>query len=320
MANPEQNTRLVADIGGTNSRLALYDPVNAELRSRHDYLNSEHSRLEDIIDHWLQSLPEPKPREACLAVAAIPFDDQIVMFNTNWSFSCSELQSQFGFSQLRCINDFEGNAYALPHLRPEDTVTLHSGNAGASGKLATLGPGTGLGGSTFGLVAGMSVAHACEPGHMGLAPANALEIDLFSLLLKSHSDVYAELLLSGPGLKLLYHTIGQILDMPSEQLQPEEISARALAQDCALCSQTLNTFCGLLGSICGDFVLAQGAYGGVYLCGGILPRIIPILENSTFAQRFAAKGDMQDHLATVPLHVIISGNAGLLGAAQAPLN
>jgi glucokinase len=312
-------TRLVADIGGTNTRLALYDPAAGELRALVTYDNRDHQRLEDIVACWLQTLDEPPPTTCCIAVAAPPSGDRVTMTNINWSFSCRDLARRFGFTQLGRINDFQGIAYALPHLANADRQPLHTGHPQAQGKLATMGPGTGLGGATLEIVAGKPVACACEPGHMGLAAATALELEIARLLLPRHGEIHAELLVSGPGLRRLYRALAQIRGEAVDPLLPAEISRLALRGQDELCVLTLNTFCALLGSICGDFALASGAYGGLYLAGGIIPRMIPFLQASHFAQRFREKGSMGDHLAAVPLYAITTAQPGLIGAAHAPL-
>lgn len=313
-----QPTRLVADIGGTNSRLALYDPNTHELRSLRTYTNRYFARFEDVITAWLEALAEPQPTTCCLAVAAPPFDDRVTMINIDWSFSLGELAQRYGFLQLRCINDFEANAFALPHLGASELATIHAGKLTQGGKLATVGPGTGLGGATLYWAAGTACANASEPGHMGLTPATELELALFRHLLPQSGEVYAEFLVSGPGLQRLYQALGAIQGCAAPPLSPVEISARAQRRECELCSLTLNTFCGLLGSICGDFVLANGAYGGLYLAGGFLPRMIDFLKASSFVQRFQDKGKMRPHLQAVPVYVITSEKTGLLGAAHAP--
>jgi glucokinase len=312
-------TRLVADIGGTNSRLALYDPVSEELRSLRTYINREYVRFEDIVLAWLSALTEGRPVDCCLAVAAPPFGDRVTMLNIDWSFSLAELAKNCGFVRLRGINDFEGNAYALPHLGARDLSVLHAGRITEGSKLAVVGPGTGLGGATLSWVEGSPIANASEPGHMGLSPGSELELALFHYLLPRHSDVYAELLVSGPGLQQLYQALGAIRGQAASPLSPAEISTKALGQECELCTEALNTFCALLGSICGDFVLANGAYGGLYLAGGILPGMLDFLQQSTFVQRFQEKGKMRAHLANVPLYLITSETTGLTGAAHAPL-
>jgi len=311
--------RLVADIGGTYSRLALYDPVTNELRSMRTFINREYAHFEDVVTAWLGNLPETHPVDCCLAVAAPPFGDRVTMLNIDWSFSLRELVTRFGFNRLRAINDFEGNAYALPHLRATDLTVLHTGRMTSGGKLAIIGPGTGLGGATLSWADGAPIANASEPGHMGLAPASELELELFHYLLPRHGDVYAELLVSGPGLQQLYQALGAIKDHATLPLSPAEISAKAQRRECELCTLTLNTFCALLGSICGDYVLANGAYGGLYLAGGFLPGMLEFLQQSSFVRRFQEKGKMRAHLAQVPLYVITSTTTGLTGAAHAPM-
>jgi glucokinase len=312
-------TRLVADLGGTNCRLALYDPGTNTLQSRRDYLNRDYRGFEDIIADWLTRLQEPRPAHCCLAVAAPPFDDRVRMVNIDWSFSLRDIATRFNFSQLRCINDFEGNAYALPHLGEHELVTIQRGHATRRDKLAAIGPGTGLGGATLDPALPQPKAYASEPGHMGLAPATELELELFRYLYPEYGEVYAELLVSGPGLQLLYQSLAAIHAREALALSPVEISSRAQRGDCDLCTLALSTFCGLLGSVSGDYVLANGAYGGVYLAGGFIARMIDFLQASSFITRFQLKGKMKSHLANVPVHVITSTSTGLLGAAHAPM-
>jgi len=313
--------RLVADVGGTNTRLALFDPATEALRALHTYKNRDHTGLEDIIGLWLASLDEPAPHTCCIAAAAPPSgNDQVTMINIGWSFSCEALARRFNFSSIRWLNDFQANAHALPHLAKGDSVLLHAGQPRDGGKLAIMGPGTGLGGATLERVEGSPRAGDSEPGHMGLAPANELELEIFRLLLPRHGEVYAELLVSGPGLERLHEVLAKIRGETAQQLAAAEIANRALRSEDDLCVLALDTFCGLLGSACGDFVLANGAYGGLYLAGGIIPRMIPFLRNSTFEQRFREKGAMARHLAAVPLHAMTTAaQPGLTGAAHAPL-
>lgn len=310
---------MVADVGGTNTRIALFDPRTQQFNALATYQNRDFNRFEDVIERWLQGLDGPAPAYGCIAIAAPPGADRIAMVNIDWSFSCRDLAAQFDFQRLGWINDFEGNAHALPHLGEADREALYLGRDGSAGKLATVGPGTGLGGATLEWAGGQPHACPCEPGHMSLSPATRLELELFSHLLQQQGDIYAELLVSGPGLKRLYHALGEVNGQTTEELKPAEVSSRALAGDDALCQQALETFCALLGSICGDFVLATGAYGGLYLAGGIVPRMIPFLQASSFHQRFRDKGAMQEHLQAVPVYAITTPQPGLIGAAHAPL-
>ena len=192
--------RLVADIGGTNSRVALYEASSGELRAQHNFTNREFESFGDVIAQWLQVSGEQAPADCCLAIAAPPFDDTVVMLNMDWSFSLSELADRFGFEHIAGVNDFVGNAYSLPHLPAQDLITLHQGTAVAGARLAVVGPGTGLGGCALDISGTQARAAHCEPGHMGLAPVTDLEFEVFRALRAEHGEVFAELLLSGPGL------------------------------------------------------------------------------------------------------------------------
>ena len=311
--------RLVADVGGTNTRVALFDPVRAEFRSVSVYRNSEHESLEDVFTHWLDALTEPAPDICCLAVAAPPSADQVVMCNIDWSFSCRELANRFGFQRVRRLNDFEANAYALPHLTHADRQQLYPAGSNPSGRLATIGPGTGLGGAFLDDCNGLPRSFPCEPGHMSLAPANELELDVFRLLLPRHSNIYAELLVSGPGLARLYGAVGAISGKRATDLAPAEITRLAVASEDSLCVLALETFCALLGSVCGDFLLANGSYGGLYLAGGIAPKLTTFIGKTAFHRRLTDKGAMGPILGGVPVYVITNDYPGLLGAAHAPL-
>jgi glucokinase len=313
-----QSNRLVVDAGGTNTRMALFEPEGNQFRQVVTYVNKDYSGLEDIMTQWLAALDEPPPQNCCIAAAAPPAGDLVAMINNDWSFSCRDLAERFGFAKIDWLNDFRANAHALPHLTENDTQCLNTGRP-ISGKLAVMGPGTGLGGATLNWVNGSP--HACdsEPGHAGLSPATELELALFKLLLTRHSDIYAELLVSGPGLQRLYQALSEIEGKTAEPLSAADISDRALQDSDPLCELALNTFCALLGSACGDFVLSNGAYAGLFLAGGIIPRIVPFLRASTFEQRFHCKGAMHAHLVKVPLHVIMVSQPGLIGAAHSPL-
>jgi glucokinase len=311
--------RMVADVGGTNTRVALWDPDAAEFRALQTYINRDHQQFEDVIDIWLDHLTEPAPTEGCIAVAAAPSIDLVSMSNMDWTFSCSHIAERFNFGHFGWINDFAAIAYSLPFLQTGDRHTLYEGHETETGKLAAVGPGTGLGGATIEQLDGVLHASSCEPGHTGLSPGSDFELDLFRVLNSRYDDIYTELLVSGPGLKRLYETIGELQGVETPSLTPAQISASAQRGDDEQAELALQLFCSLLGSACGDFVLSNGAYRGLYLAGGILPGLIPFLAASDFHHRFCAKGAMNKHLAAVPVHVITTAQPGLIGAAHAPL-
>ncbi|RLQ23452.1 glucokinase [Seongchinamella sediminis] len=312
-------TRLVADVGGTNTRIALYDEQQREFRAVTGFHNRDYRDLSDIIDHWRQQLDETWPTAACIAAAAPPAGDQVTMVNIGWSFSRRAMAREFGFTRVGWLNDFQANAHALPHLSPSDLHLIHAGQETRNDILATVGPGTGLGGATLRQFAGVPYAADAEPGHAGLSPGNELELEIFRALLPRHGDIYAELLVSGIGLVRLYNCIASIHGACPRSLEPADVSTRALQGSDEHCVLALDTFCSLLGSACGDFVLANGAYGGLFIAGGIVPRMIDFLQRSTFLARFQAKGAMREHLEAIPVNVISADNPGLIGAAHAPL-
>ncbi|MEP6389574.1 MAG: glucokinase [Halioglobus sp.] len=318
MSSSSITHRLVADVGGTNTRVALFDEQSLTLQAVATYSNEDYDSFESVITHWLSQLESSPPARACIAVAAPPSGDRVSMINQDWSFSVTDVARTFGFEQLRWINDFEANAYALPHLGDDDLVSIsHRGTTGE--RLATVGPGTGLGGATIARLNGIDHVQSGEPGFMSLAPRSDYELTLFNLIREKHPDIYAELLISGPGLMRLYRYVCQLENADSIVDTPGEVSAHAIADDNAQCRAALDIFCALLGEVCGNFVLANGAYGGLFLAGGILPRMIPFLKQSTFYQRFTGRKAMQEHLQAVPVHVITCPYPGLIGATHARL-
>ena len=317
---PERSIRqrLVADVGGTNTRVALFDEQSRELRDNTSYTNRDYDSFEAVITDWLSRRDSAPPERACFAIAAPPSDDIVTMVNMDWSFSRNAIARTFGFKHVRWINDFEANAYALPYLEKDDLRSLQH-NGTAKGRLATVGPGTGLGGATLERLASRTYAQACEPGFMSLSPGCDYELALFKLILRDYPDIYAELLVSGPGLLRLYQLACELEGVPVLVDTPAGVSREALSGGDVMCERALETFCGLLGSVCGDFILANGAYGALFLAGGILPRMLPFLERSSFLKRFTLKGAMQAHLQAVPVHVITAPHPGLTGAAYAPI-
>ena len=310
-------TRMAADVGGTNTRIALVDSDTKELRALSTYTNRDYAHVADVIAAWMGTLTEPRPTEGCIAIAAVPQGDHISMTNMDWSFSRSAIEETFNFAQLSWINDFEANAFSLPHLTEGDRDVIFPGKPEDSSKLVVIGPGTGLGGATIETFGQVSYARACEPGHMSLSPGNDLELEIFKTLMQRYSYVHAELLVSGPGLLRLYETLAKITGRVAQAQSPAAVSRLAMDHSDETAVLALNTFADLLGSIAGDFALANGSYGGVYLAGGIVPTMIPFLQRSNFHQRFCDKGALDINLRSVPIYVITTAQPGLIGAAHA---
>jgi glucokinase len=311
----DSGLRVVADVGGTNTRIAIYDRAADVFLHRVNYHNRDFNQFSDLLTQWQAGLGDLKPRQGCIAIAAPLVDDYITMVNRAWAFSREDITRHLRLEQLTWLNDFESNAHALPFLKPTQLESLHHSDNPLTGPLATIGPGTGLGGATV----NSGQVQAGEPGHAGLSPANELELALFKELLRQYEDIYAELLLSGPGLLRIYQTLCVIRGVEPTALSPEEISNSALSGTDAICHEATRLFCDLLGSACGNFVLATGAYGGLYLAGGIVPAILPLIIQSQFLQRFRQKGAMVEQLERVSIYAINSDDTGIIGAAHAPL-
>ena len=309
-------TRLVSDVGGTNVRFALFDEVTGLVRDVSSLPCREFPHFSDAVEAYLASLEGEKPQSACFAIAALQTLERIQMTNTNWSFSRGEIAEKFGFRQFGVVNDFAAVALALPQLKTSQLHSLTPDLPAETHNLLAFGPGTGLGGAHWHSAEQVT---ACEPGHAGLSPATALELEVFKYLQPRWGEIYAELLVSGPGLLRLYQTLATIRDERPLVLTAEEISARALQGTDSLCVSSLELFCALLGSAAGDFAISAGAYGGVFLAGGIVAHVSGFLEKSDFLKRFINKGAMAEHLQKVPVNIITYPYPGLLGAGLWPL-
>jgi glucokinase len=306
--------RLVADLGGTHIRFALADS-SGKLEAVRSMECLRYAGMIEATEDYLDSCNVKAPGDACFAVAAVDTGDHIAMTNNCWRFSRQELIARFGFHRLQFINDFAAIALSLPHLNKTQVHAISTDLQADPGNALTIGPGTGLGGAR--LLAGHLVI-ACEPGQAGLSPGTSLEREIFAALQPGCSEIVSESVLSGPGLERLHQTLARVRGEPETSLPAAAISAAALEGRDALCQETLGIFCALLGSAAGNFAVSSGAYGGVYLAGGIVPQIIPILERSDFLARFVTKGAMESRLRRVAVMVILEQNPGLVGAAAWP--
>jgi glucokinase len=307
---------LVADVGGTNARFGwVEDPGRGVERVRQLPVAGLAGPAE-AVQAYLAQLPAGRPpRHAAIAVATAVQGDEIELTNSHWRFSRAALQTALGLESLQVLNDFEALALSLPRLKPAQ-LRPHGELPAASGTLAVIGPGTGLG------VGGVTqtrqgwVALPGEGGHATLAPADDHESALLQYARSCHAHVSAERLLSGIGLPLLHEAVAAVAGAAVEVLPAEQVVERGLAGD-PFCSQTLDSFCALLGGFAGNVALTLGARGGVYIGGGIVPRLGDRFFKSRFRARFEAKGRFHDYLAAIPTALIIDTHAALAGAALA---
>lgn len=311
------STQLIADIGGTNARFALH-----AAGSVHDELVLACADYPDIVaaveDYFARiDIGTARPREAAFAIACPVIDDVIRMTNYVWEFSASAVRRRLGFDSFLVLNDFTALAMAIPYLPRSELVQIGGGSARAHAPLAVIGPGTGLGVSGLVYHAGHWLPLQGEGGHVTLAPANEREADILKLLRRQYPHVSAERLLSGPGLVAIYRSLCKLEGVPSEPLSPPEITQHGLDGTRVICTEVLDVFCAMLGTVAADVVLTLGALGGVYIGGGIVPRLLEFFSHSGFRARFEAKGRYAEYLTSIPSWVIMTENPALIGVSRA---
>lgn len=307
---------LVADIGATNARFALAE--NGKLESLRILACAEHDSLEALIAAYLADVPVP-PRFAALALAGPLDGDRAHLTNLDWRVSLSGLRRRFGFHRLEAVNDFAAVALAVPRLGSEDRAPVGSGRgAVATAPIVVLGPGSGLG--VCGLLPDPDGAWHTVSGEAGHAtmPANDKREAAVLEVLRRRQDfnghVSAERLLSGPGLINIYRALCTLSGKRPQRYLAAEIAA-ADAKD-RYCSEAVSMFCAMLGGFAGNLALTFGARGGVYIAGGIVPKLgAAALRRSDFRARFEAKGRFQRYLQRIPTFLVTHPFPALLGLA-----
>ena len=309
---------LVGDIGGTNARFALveFDGPDPRLIEPTTYKGEDYGKAEDAIEDYLHKVGVKHPDQAVVAVAGPIDHGSVHMTNLDWRISEDSLRRAGGFRQALLINDFTAQALAAPRLSPRDLRQIGPLPTSGEGDLAILGPGTGFGAAGMIRRHGVDTPLTTEGGHIAFAPTDEVEIEILRLLTKKYGRVSVERILSGPGMEDLHVVLGDAEGRDVAPLEAKQITERAL-EGCADSLATVNRFCAVLGSTAGDLALALGARGGVFITGGIGPKIIDLLEKGPFRERFEAKGRFVDYMKAIPTHVILHPHTALIGAAVA---
>lgn len=314
---------LVADIGGTNARFGWLDGDAAGVRHVRSLPVPAHAGPAEAVRAYLHELRGllgngfRAPQRAAFAVATAVGSDRIELTNSHWNFSVSALQAELGLEALIMLNDFEALALSLPRLNGTQLRAHWPLPTPPRGTLAVIGPGTGLGvGGVIETRRGW-IALSGEGGHATLAAADAFESSLLACVWQEYPHVSAERLLSGIGLPVLHAAVARVLGAPAQPLSAELIVERGLAGSDPVCSRTIDAFCALLGSFAGNVALTLGARGGVYIGGGIVPRLGDRFFASRFRECFEAKGRLRGYLAGIPTALITDTLAALTGAALA---
>ncbi len=320
---------LAGDIGGTKTNLAVFS-ARTEWRvplAEATFPSANYPSLEAVVREFLAQHDFSVDR-ACFGVAGPVVAGRATITNLPWVMEETQLQQALQIPSVRLLNDLDATAHVVPFLESQDLHTLNDSQPVSGGAIAVIAPGTGLGEAFLTWHGSHYQAHTSEGGHADFAPINAFEIELLRYLMTRFPHVSFERVCSGKGLPNIFAFLkntGYAEEPPwlAGQLAATQdwtpiIINNALDKEkaCKLCVETLNTFVSILGAEAGNLALKVLATGGVYLGGGIPPRIISYLDSERFIQAFTHKGRFTQMLARIPVHVILNPNAALLGAAR----
>src|ERR1044072_1066073 len=316
---------LAGDIGGTKTNLGFFDVQEGALRAREQqsFPSRDHVGLEAIVQKFMSGA-RVQVTAACFGVAGPVVDGQSVTPNLPWIVSAENLARILNLESVSLINDLAATAHGIPALKPEEMLALNEG-AIEPGNAALVAAGTGLGVASLFWDGERYTPSASEGGHVDFAPRNLLEIELLKYMLTRHSRVSIERVLSGPGLFNIY----DFLRASGYGTESPEIAARfaahdpssvisqaALAHECKMCVKALDMFAAIYGATAGNIALTLKAIGGVYIGGGIAPKISEKLKDGTFIGAFMDKGRLSSLVATIPVRVILNDKTALMGAAR----
>ncbi len=311
--------RLVGDIGGTNARFAWLAAEGAPLTDIDTLPAAAHPSLLDAIRHYLARHGKPAPRWCAIGIANPIVGDQVKMTNHDWSFSISDMKSQLGLDRFLVINDFTALALSLPAMQPGELRQVGGGTAVPGAPLGLLGAGTGLGVSGL-LPAGgghRSIPIEGEGGHVTLAATNEREEQVIAALRRRFGHASAERAVSGQGIENVYQALCELAGATPAAWDAAEITRRGTAGEDAHCVEVMDLFFAFLGTVAGNLALTVGARGGVYIGGGIVPKLGDAIDRSRFRRNFEAKGRMSIYVRAIPTFVVQARiSPALTGAAQ----
>ncbi|MFZ0801984.1 MAG: glucokinase [Terriglobales bacterium] len=317
---------LAGDIGGTHARLAFFDVNHGDFRlvSASVFPSREYSGLDEIVSQFVDS-SSLHPDAACFGVAGPVRNGRVETSNLPWTIEAKRLAGELKIKTAMLINDLEANAWGISTLAAKDVVCLNQIEGHPVGNQAVIAAGTGLGEAGMYWDGSKHHIFACEGGHSDFAPRNELEIELLQYLSARHGHVSYERIVSGPGLVNVFHFLrdtrrGEEPKWLTEEMQTTDpaaaISRAAIDGKCPLCEHALDIFISIYAAEAGNLALKLLATGGVYLGGGIAPKLVSKLARPLFMQAFVGKGRMQPLLEGIPVKVIINEQTALMGAAR----
>ncbi|PTR17283.1 glucokinase [Nitrosospira sp. Nsp2] len=316
------------DIGGTKTLLQAAEWLagDAQVRFERRYANREYSSFSDVLGDFLgntSALGMKPPLSACFAVAGPVTEQGIKLTNLPWLMNARVLEREFGIPSVKLINDFEAVALSVEVLAVDDLVTLQKGLPYANGLRVTLGAGTGMGVAWLIWQGGRYIPLPTEAGHIDFAPVDELQMRLLDYLRKRFGHVSVERVLSGPGLVNIFNFLldewGGTENLAQARLESDEapqVSDLAFNQGDPVAMKSIDLFVEIYGAYAGNLALAGLCRDGVYVAGGIAPRIIGKLQEGGFIKAFREKGRFSSLMEDIPVHVVMNPTAGLMGAAE----
>lgn len=311
---PFESPRLLADIGGTYARFAL-EVAPGRFEHKVSMRCAEYADFYSAVTAYLADLPVARIKNAAVAIANPVSGDRVRMTNYHWQFSIEEMRARLRFDNLVVVNDFTALAMSLPSLLPHQRHQVGGGTALPRSVHGIIGAGSGLGVS--GLIPAEKgwIALGTEGGHTSFSPRDEREIHILQYGWKHFPHVSFERVLSGPGIELIYRALADRAGAKVDPLSAPEITRRALEDKDPLCRETLDAFCAILGTAAANLAVTQGAFGGIYIGGGIVPRLGEFFDQSGFRARFEDKGRFSDYMKGIPTFVITAEDATFLGAS-----
>jgi len=317
---------LAGDLGGTNFRVAVFR-TGEEMERVHfaKFRSSDHHSLEEMVRSFLADLTLESPiKTACFGVPGPNVAGVVVPSNLGWKIEINALPKLLGIPRVEVLNDLESTAYGLSALRQTDLATLQAGSGSKAGNQCVIAPGTGLGEAGLFWDGTRHTPWACEGGHADFAPTDDLQHELFDYLHKEYGRVSFERVVSGMGIANIY----RFLRDTGRGVEQKAVAAEMLVDDaaaiidrhagdgsCPLCRSTMDLFIQALGAEASNMALKAMATGGVFLAGGIPPKVLPLLRRPLFLESFLSKGRLRPLLETMPVHVVLNDETALLGSA-----
>lgn len=309
------NKVLTGDIGGTNARFVLFDNGHYQADTFRVIPVVKYRDLGDAIEAYLQQIDCRSVDQASFSFASThEYQDLMELTNSDLSLSVSGLQKRFSLQRCRVVNDFTAAAVGIMSLPADCLSVIHQGRVDSRGPRAVIGPGTGLGVSGLVNAGSYWLPLQSQGGHVSMAAQTPRELAIYSVLENKYTHVSAERYLSGIGTVELYRAICQLDKLPAVYEKAEQVSAAAIEQRCVVCTEVLQLFCKWLGVVASDLAVTLGSTGGIYIAGGIVPRLGEFFLQSDFKYWLHNKGRFSEFVAEMPVSLVTGGEPALYGS------